>query len=76
MQEYLVSGQEELLEEGLSDLPTPRIIDVYRDRLNAIEVNLFTILNDVRSLFYIILKHLNYFVRECHFSLNNFLFLS
>lgn len=48
MRDYLESGHQELLEEGLSDLPTPRIIDVYRDRLNAIEVNLFTVLNDVR----------------------------
>lgn len=49
MREYLESGHKELLEEGLSDIPTPKIIDDYRHRLNAIEKNLFTILNGVSS---------------------------
>ncbi|XP_063975416.1 unconventional myosin-XIX-like [Diachasmimorpha longicaudata] len=46
MEDYLENGQRELEEEGLSVLPPPPLMSIYRNRLGVIEQSIFTTMND------------------------------
>ena len=51
MEDYLETGQRELVEEGLDHLPTSTTIHVYRERLKVLETIIFSTFNDVRLIF-------------------------
>ncbi|XP_011307628.1 unconventional myosin-XIX [Fopius arisanus] len=46
MEDYLENGQRALAEEGLSVLPPPPTLTIYRNRLSIIEQSLFSTMND------------------------------